>query len=84
MSLHTTTVRFTADQWAAIVREAERLGIARSAFVRDAVVFYLGYQTAETRISGLEDRLTALVERVQKLARALTIATRGRGAAGAR
>lgn len=70
--MHVTTVRFNADQWAAIVREAERLGIAKSAFVRDAVIFYLGHRSAEDRIGRLEDRLGLLGEQVQRLALTLT------------
>lgn len=64
MSLHTTTVRFTADQWAAIVREAERLGIGRSTFVREAVVFYLGHQLTAARVDRLETRFGVLVRQV--------------------
>lgn len=68
MSLHTTTVRFTADQWAFIVGEADRLGIARSAFIRDAVIVCIGRRQAEDRIGVLEARVDALAGRVERLA----------------
>ena len=83
--MYTTTVRFTTDQWAIIAREADRMGIGRATFVREAVVFYLGFQTAESRISSLEDRFAGLVERVQQMAGTVTMLTvRMRGIRGAR
>lgn len=71
--MHTTTVRFTADQWAFIGSDAARLGIAKSAYVREAVVLYIGRQQAEVdRLAKLEAQYGALAQRVEWLARALT------------
>lgn len=71
--MHTTTVRFTADQWAFIRAECERLGIAKSAYVREAVILYMGRQQAEgDRLAKLEAQYSALAGRIETLARMLT------------
>jgi hypothetical protein len=67
MALVAHTVRFTDDQWAWIVAECERLGIAKSAFIRDAVLLYLGRRQAEERIKRLEQAHAALAKRVDGL-----------------
>lgn len=70
--MHTTTVRFTGDQWAFIVAEAERLGVARSAYIRDAVLVALGRRQVDVRLVELEARYVALAERVATITRLLT------------
>ncbi|MGB7158116.1 MAG: hypothetical protein WBD40_08625 [Tepidisphaeraceae bacterium] len=58
--LHTTTVRFHADTWATILAESHRLGIAHAAFIRCAVLHYIGCTVAAERIGVLERRVEAL------------------------
>lgn len=65
--LHTTTVRFDADAWEAICREADRLGVARSMFIREAPT---------ARIARCEQRseLRDLADRVEHIERRLALA----------
>lgn len=69
--LRATTVRLTEDQRRFVVTEAERLGIARSAFIRDAVLVALGRRQVDVRLVELERRHAVLVERVERIARLL-------------
>lgn len=60
-------VRFDADAWAAVCREADRLGVPRALFIRDAV---------HARVVRLEHHteLQELASRVERAERGLTIA----------
>lgn len=41
--MHQTTVRFTADLWAQLEREAERSGVSAAQYVRDSTLARLAY-----------------------------------------
>ena len=80
----TTTVRFDADQWSGLAAQAERLGVRRAAFIRDAVAARIATLDERDRRAALyasDDfgALVARVERAEVLARtALRCARAGR------
>jgi hypothetical protein len=41
--MHQTTVRFPADLWASLEREAAQLGISAAHYIRDATLARLAY-----------------------------------------
>src|SRR4051794_23138815 len=49
--MHQTTVRFAADLWSELEREAERMGVSAAQYVRDATLARLAY-TAGVRGDG--------------------------------
>jgi len=42
-AMHQTTVRFGADLWAALEREAAKLGVSAAQYIRDATLTRLAY-----------------------------------------
>lgn len=72
--LSTTTVRFDADTWAAIVAESERLGIAHAEYIRGAVLRHAGRAIDADlgrRLEAVEARAEELAARVALVARAV-------------
>ncbi|MBB4662887.1 hypothetical protein [Conexibacter arvalis] len=67
--MRTTTVRFDEETWADIQRESQRLGIAHAEFIRGAVHRRLGRLAEADRITELEQRLDAVVDRLARVAR---------------
>lgn len=68
--LRTTTVRFDNDSWLDLCREADRLGIARSQYIREATQARVARGALADELCQLEGRV-ARVERV--LARIVTL-----------
>jgi hypothetical protein len=76
--LHTTTVRFDGDTWAAIVAESDRLGIAHAEYIRGAVLRLLGGGGQE-RLNLIEERYAQLAGDVRRLARVFARVVRAAG-----
>lgn len=69
--LHTTTVRFDADIWAAVVAESDRLGVAHAEYIRGAVLRLLGGAGEHDRLLRLEERCAQLTDETQQIARSV-------------
>lgn len=69
--LTTTTVRFDSDLWSELERQARRLGIAKGAFIRDAVLRRLVGITVNEHVSRstFGDDLESLDRRVARIER---------------
>lgn len=72
--LHTTTIRVDADLWADVSREAARLGVGVSTYMRDAArervvrtEFTRRIERLECRTERLAMQLQRMTERVQRL-----------------
>lgn len=61
--LHTTTVRFDADTWADLTAEAERLGVGKAVYIREATQARI----ERSRPNADVDRLSARTERLERL-----------------
>lgn len=77
-ALHTTTVRFDAETWTAVVATCDRLSIAQAEYIRGAVQRRLGLATpalgagpSPERLGELEETVTRLAQRVDAVARVL-------------
>lgn len=68
--LHTTTVRFDADAWEQVGVHADRLGLARSAFIRDATQARIARCEVHDEIRQLHDRIDRLEQFVTRAIRA--------------
>lgn len=68
-ALHTTTARFDSDMWAAIEQHSRRLGIAHAEFIRGAVHHRLAQLDHTDRLTRLEQRIDAVTERGERVAR---------------
>lgn len=77
--LHTTSVRFDADTWAALCADADRLGIPRAAYIREATLLRLSATGDDAPLRELRSRLDGLEARVGLLWRAVATATARRG-----
>jgi hypothetical protein len=64
----TTTVRFDADQWSGLAEQADRLGVRRAAFIRDAVAARVATLDERDRRAALcaSDDFSALLARVER------------------
>jgi metal-responsive CopG/Arc/MetJ family transcriptional regulator len=68
----TTTVRFDVDLWADIERHAERLSIARAAFIRDATRERVARISDKDQIRPLRTELGQLSSRIAAVESFLT------------
>lgn len=75
--LHTTTVRFDADAWEAICREADRLGVPRSMFIREATTARIARCEQHTELRELTDRVDRIERRLTLALTALRRLIRG-------
>ncbi len=69
--LHQTTVRFDAETWEQVGIHADRLGLHRAAFIREAT-------QARIARSDARDEIRRLCERVDRLEATVTRALRAR------
>lgn len=70
--LHATTVRFHAESWDRLGREAKRLGVARSTLIREATEAHLTRSPLEADLRELRDR----VERIEAVLSVVVAAVR--------
>ncbi len=61
---HTTTVRFDSDLWERLCEIADRLGIARAAFIRDATREHIARIEHTDRLAQLEEQVRGLMSTV--------------------
>jgi len=66
--LHTTTVRFDADTWAELSAEAERLGVPKATYIREATVRRLGGGVAQPELAGMRRRVEGVERQLERLA----------------
>jgi hypothetical protein len=76
-TLHTTTARFDAEMWAAIEHHSDRLGIAHAEFIRGAVHHRLAQLDHTDRLTRVEQRVEAVAERGERVARVVARLARG-------
>ncbi|MBB4661436.1 hypothetical protein [Conexibacter arvalis] len=76
-TLHTTTARFDAEMWAAIEHHSHRLGIAHAEFIRGAVHHRLVHLDHTDRLTRLEQRVEAVADRGERMARVVGRLARG-------
>jgi hypothetical protein len=72
MPAHTTTIRFDADTWGGVGRHAERFGMSRGEFVRNAVVGELARREAREQLAAerpLGDEVELIKRRIEVLTR---------------
>lgn len=74
--LHTTTVRFDADAWAALSAEADRLGVAKATYIREATLARVAGSGSRSELGVMQQRLASLERRVGRLAEALARSSR--------
>jgi hypothetical protein len=64
LPLHTTTVRFDANTWAELSAEAERLGVPKATYIREATARRLAAAAVQAELAAIRRRLGLLERRL--------------------